>query len=401
MNDPVSYIRWFNTLGREDVPMVGGKNASLGEMTQALRSRGVLVPSGFATTADAYDAFLEQNRLAFGRTPPWPLEGLIEAYRQGKIPLEKAGAEIRQLIREATLPDAVADQIRAAYRELSKQGGTTAADVAVRSSATAEDLPEASFAGQQETFLGIKGEDALLEACRQCYASLFTDRAIVYREAHGFEHAGVALSIGVQQMVRADASGVLFTLDTETGFPDVVLINAAWGLGENVVQGTVTPDQYTVYKPFLRDARLVPILGKTVGAKEQKLVYGPASDGPGTGGRPGEREKAIARWDDDGGFELAADVRPEGKTLANRPVNVETSEAERRALVLADKEILRLARWGAIIEKHYGTPMDIEWAREEGTGALFIVQARPETVQARKAAAALKTYRLTKDSTPL
>jgi pyruvate, water dikinase len=238
-------------------------------------------------------------------------------------------------------------------------------DVAVRSSATAEDLPHASFAGQQETFLNISGEAELLDACRKCYASLFTDRAISYRQVQGFDHMKVALSIGVQKMVRSDkaGSGVMFSIDTETGFPDVVVINAAWGLGETVVQGAVTPDQYTVFKPLLSNESLAPIIEKSLGTKEKKMIY------------------AV------GGSETTK--------------NVETTIQERRSFVLQDEEILRLARWTQIIEEHYKRPMDVEWAKDGETGEIFIVQARPETVQSRREAGSLKTYALTEEGTRL
>ncbi len=354
MNAP-SYIRFFETIGNDDVALVGGKNASLGEMTTALAGAGIPVPRGFATTARAYRDVLAANDLAE------PIRALLAERAEGHRPLDETGAAIRALIADATFPDAVADAIREAYHTLSQHYDTDAADVAVRSSATAEDLPEASFAGQQESFLNIQGDDALLEACRQCYASLFTDRAIVYREAHGFDHLEVALSIGVQKMVRSDraGAGVLFTIDTETGFPDIVLINAAWGLGEPVVKGTVTPDQYTVFKPFLDNPGLRPIIGRVRGEKEIKMVY---SNPNALNGRP--------------------------------TLTVRTTDDERQRFVLSDDEILQLARWGARIEAHYGRPMDIEWAKDGDTGQCFIVQARPETVQSRRESAALKTFRL-------
>jgi pyruvate,water dikinase len=262
------------------------------------------------------------------------------------------------MIRRGKWPDETAIAIRDAYRELCRRSGEEEVDVAVRSSATAEDLPDASFAGQQETFLNITGEEELLDACRKCYASLFTDRAISYRENKGFDHMQVALSVGVQKMVRSDkaGAGVMFSIDTDTGFPDVVVIDAAWGLGENVVQGSVTPDNYTVFKPLLQDGTLTPILNKTIGGKEKKMVY----------------------------------ARGAGSTTRN----VDTSARERRSFVLSDDEILQLARWAAVIERHYGTPMDMEWAKDGDSGELFIVQARPETVQSRKEAGVLKSYHL-------
>ncbi len=357
-------IRWFDDIRAEDVPEVGGKNASLGEMTRSLAGAGVRVPQGFATTAAAYRDFV-----AFNDLEP-TLRASLAQLATGSQTLAQVGAELRKAFLAAELPPELREQIGTAYRELAQRCGCTddaeagALDVAVRSSATAEDLPQASFAGQQETFLNVRGEAALLDACRRCYASLFTDRAIAYRQENGFDHLEVALSIGVQRMVRSDraGSGVLFTLDPETGFPDLVLINAAWGLGETVVQGTVNPDQYTVFKPLLEQPDVVPILSKERGSKEIKMVYRADDAAPSTGSARGT-------------------------------MTVPTGEAERRAFVLDDEQILTLARWGRRIEQHYGRPMDIEWALDE-TGELFIVQARPETVQSRRAPSALKTFRL-------
>jgi len=345
-------VRWFEDLDAEDTAEVGGKNASLGEMIQNLREENVRVPGGFATTAEAFRSFVEENGLAD------EIRSLVSAWQSEEKPLEEVGQAIRRLFRHGTLPDALAEAVREAYAELSRRSEVEEVDVAVRSSATAEDLPEASFAGQQETFLNVTGGDDLLQACRQCYASLFTDRAIAYREEQGFDHLEVALSVGVQKMVRSDraCAGVMFTIDTESGFPEVVVINAAWGLGENVVQGSVTPDEYTVFKPLLKNPDLVPIVGKTIGAKEKKMVYA-------VGGSATTR-------------------------------NVDTSREERRRLVLEDGEILQLARWACTIEDHYGKPMDIEWAKDGRSGELYIVQARPETVQSQKAAGQLKKYRL-------
>jgi pyruvate,water dikinase len=346
-------VLWFETLGRGDVAVVGGKNASLGEMVRHLGAAGVQVPPGFATTSDAYWRFVDANGLR-GR-----IADTLADHAAGRLPLAEAGRAIRDAFLRADWPEGTAAEIRAAYAELCRRIGRDGADVAVRSSATAEDLPDASFAGQQETFLNIRGEAALLDACRRCYASLFTDRAISYRIAHGFDHNRVALSVGVQAMVRSDlgASGVMFTLDTETGFPGIVMIDAAWGLGETVVQGAVDPDGYQVFKPLLADPALVPIVEKRLGAKEIKMIYA-----AGDGGGPTR--------------------------------TVPTSRAERAAFVLSDAEILTLARWACIIERHYGCPMDIEWARDGATGALFVVQARPETVQSRRAPGAMRRYRV-------
>lgn len=345
-------IRWFEQVGRKDVATVGGKNASLGEMVQTLASEGIAVPPGFATTADAYRQYLAHNNLVGQITT------LIEDWKAGKATLAEAGHAIRTLLLKGNWPEELAAEITAAYRTLSQRSKTSNLAVAVRSSATAEDLPDASFAGQQETYLNIRGESDLLNACRRCYASLFTDRAITYRQNQGFDHMKVALSIGVQRMVRSDlgGAGVMFSIDTETGFDKLVVINAAWGLGENVVQGAVDPDEYEVFKPLLANPALTPIIEKRRGEKAKKMIYS-------TGETP--------------------------------TVNVPTSKAERAAFVLSDPEILQLARWAVIIEQHYGCPMDMEWARDGETGEIFIVQARPETVQARHHGGTLKTYAIT------
>ncbi len=345
-------IHWFENLSIRDVSLVGGKNASLGEMIGTLKDEGILVPDGFATTAGAYRRFLKANGL------DEKIRASLEDYRNKKTSLHQTGEAIRRMIRRGSWPEEIALAIREAYRELCRRMEQEELDVAVRSSATAEDLPDASFAGQQETFLNISGEEELLEACRKCYASLFTDRAIVYRETKNFDHLQVALSVGVQKMVRSDraGAGVMFSIDTETGFPGVVVIDAAWGLGENVVQGAVNPDNYLVFKPLLGKKGLTPILRKKLGTKEKKMVY--------------------AR----------------GAGHATR--NVDTSAKERHSFVLADEDILSLARWAAAIEKHYGQPMDMEWAKDGESGDLFIVQARPETVQSRRAAGVLRSYAL-------
>jgi pyruvate,water dikinase len=351
------YVRWFDEIGLSELPEVGGKNASLGELTRALVPRGVRVPEGFAVTARAYRDFLADAGLE--KKIAEELAGLD---RHDIEDLRRRGLAIREAILAAPLPKAIAEAIVAAYQRLGRgrEGGV---DVAVRSSATAEDLPDASFAGQQESYLNVRGSAALLDACRRCFASLFTDRAISYRRDRGFAGEGLALSIGIQRMVRSDlaGSGVMFSIDTETGFRDVVLINAAWGLGESVVQGTVNPDEYVVFKPTLaRGFR--PIVRRRLGSKEWKLVYEP-------GGSRGTRSVAVP-------------------------------DAERSAWVLADDEILTLARWACTIEEHYTavrgapTPMDVEWAKDGATGELFIVQARPETVQSQRTAQVLETYRL-------
>lgn len=350
-------IRWFEDLTSEDVNEVGGKNASLGEMIQSLKEENVRVPDGFATTAEAYWKFLQNGDLKE------EIRDLLNDLEADKRPLSEVGPAIRKLFLRTEFPESVDKSIRQAYRDLSQRYDRDELDVAVRSSATAEDLPEASFAGQQETFLNIQGEEDLLDACRRCYASLFTNRAISYREEKGFNHMQVALSIGVQRMVRSDkgSAGVMFSIDTETGFPDVAIINAAWGLGETVVQGSVTPDQYTVFKPLLKKddgswSDLQPIVQKKRGTKEKKMVY--ASEGS-------ESTETVA-----------------------------TSGKERNRFVLSDADILQLGRWATTIEAHYGKPMDMEWAKDGETDELFIVQARPETVQSQKAAGTLKTYKL-------
>jgi pyruvate,water dikinase len=354
---PSRFIKWFVDISIVDVPLVGGKNASLGEMYRELASKGVKVPNGFAITAEAYRTLLREAGLE-GKIRQ-ALAGLdtrnVEALR-------KRGSVIRNLILGASYPRGLEKEITDAY-DLLKGRQLHPVDVAVRSSATAEDLPDASFAGQQETYLNVQGHLELINACLRCFASLFTDRAISYRVDKGFDHFKVALSIGVQKMVRADlaTSGVMFTLDTETGFRDVVLINAAYGLGENVVQGSVNPDEYYVFKPTLKTGHR-PILEKIAGTKEFKLVY------------------------DTGG----------GKMVKNVPV----APGDRVKFAISDDEILQLARWACIIEEHYSAkrghpvPMDIEWAKDGHTGELFIVQARPETVQSRKTVEVVESYKL-------
>ena len=348
-------IRWFTDVGAEDVEDVGGKNASLGEMTRALTARGVRVPRGFAVDAHAYRIFIDHNDLQ----PQ--ISAHLEDIESGFRSLSDVGGAIRDLILGGEFPTELAQSIHAAYEELSSFYEAEYLDVAVRSSATAEDLPEASFAGQQETYLNVRTPEAVLDACRRCYASLFTDRAIVYRSRQGFDHLDVALSVGIQRMVRSDlgSAGVCFSLDTETGFPDVVLISAAWGLGETVVQGSVTPDQYTVFKPLLTEPSVSPIIDRTLGSKERKMVY-----------------------------------RHSGANCDDPVCEVDTTAAERDAYVLTDAEVLELARCVVTIEEHYQRPMDIEWAKDGKTGELFIVQARPETVQSRSNTGVLKTYDL-------
>ena len=357
----MKYIRRFDELSIEDIPLVGGKNASLGEMYQSLSAVGIKVPNGFATTSDAYRHYIEYNKLH---------ERIAEALRTLNIhdtqALSITGAKIRQWISHGIMPDDLMKEIDDAYWSLAPQYGDNP-DVAVRSSATAEDLPSASFAGQQETYLNIRGTSNLLQTCQRVYASLFTDRAISYRADKNFDHMSVALSIGVQKMVRSDVgtSGVLFTLDTESGFRDVVFITAAYGLGENVVQGTVNPDEYVVFKPTLASGHR-PIIKRQRGEKAIKMIY---------------TRDAVA-----------------GHSTTN--VNVQASE--RLKFALSDDEVLQLARYGVLIEEHYSKkagearPMDIEWAKDGLTNELFIVQARPETVKSTQQRSILETYKLGK-----
>lgn len=355
MANAASFVRWFNEITLQDVPLVGGKNASLGELYRELAAAGVRVPNGFAITADGYRHFMESTGL--DATVATSLQSLDVS---NLADLASRGLAIRHAITTADLPADLQEALVSAYARL---GDGEPIDVAVRSSATAEDLPDASFAGQQETYLNVRGRAALIEACRRAFASLFTDRAISYRAHKGFDRQQIALSVGVQRMVRSDlaTSGVLFTLDTETGFRDVVLINASYGLGEPIVQGSVTPDEYSVFKPTLKQG-FKPILQKTIGTKEFKLVY------------------------DEGGSRAVKTV----------PV----AAADRTRYALSDDEILALARYGCAIEDHYSrargtpTPMDIEWAKDGRTGELFIVQARPETVHSRTPVQHLEHYRL-------
>lgn len=349
MSPEASQILWFDQIGREDISRVGGKIASLGEMSGHLGSEGICVPLGFATTAEAYWMFVERNGLRE------IIARELGARDTDDRSLANAGRTIRTAFRNGEWPVETATAITGAYAELGKRLGRSSIDVAVRSSATAEDLPEASFAGQLDSYLNIRGRAALLDACRRCYASLFTDRAIGYRKANNFDHLEVALSVGVQQMVRSDraGAGVMFSIDTETGFPSVAVINAGWGLGESVVKGIIDPDEYVVFKPLLDHPEVVPIIEKKLGCKTKKIVY--------ARGDPPTRE---------------------------RPTRI----AERKAFVLGDEEIQGLARWACLIERHYGRAMDIEWAKDGDSGKIFIVQARPETAQARRGA--LQSYRI-------
>lgn len=352
-------ILWLDQLGMGDLHQVGGKNASLGEMIGQLSHLGVSVPGGFATTADAFAEFIALNRLSeriFDRLAMLDVEDVAE--------LARVGREIRGWVIDGVLPDALESAVRAAYAELCTRIGTANAAVAVRSSATAEDLPDASFAGQQETYLNVSGADEVLGRIKSVFASLYNDRAIAYRVHHGFKHEDVYLSAGVQQMVRSDVgtSGVLFTLDTESGFPDVVFITGSYGLGEMVVQGAVNPDEFYVYKPTLASGHHA-VLRRGLGSKEQRMVYSDV---------PGERVR----------------IEP-------------TPEADRRSFCLNDAELHELARQAVTIEKHYGRPMDVEWAKDGLTGKLYIVQARPETVKSRGHAQVQEKFKLMQRGTVL
>jgi len=346
----MKFVKWLEDIGAGDVALVGGKNASLGEMIRNLSKKGINVPLGFAITAEAYKHTVE--RAGISQEIKRVLADLDTHDMKG---LSKRGEKVRNLIRTAPCPAELEAEIRAAYREMESKYGRHV-DVAVRSSATAEDLPTASFAGQQMTYLNVQGEDELVAKVMECFASLFTNRAISYRVDKGFDHFSVYLSVGIQKMVRSDlaCSGVLFSIDTESGFKDVVYITATYGLGETLVQGIVSPDQFYVFKPTLKKG-FNPIVEKKLGTKEEKLVY--KQDGTGT---------------------------------ESKKVKVE----EQRRFVLSDDEVLTLARWACIIEEHYGRPMDVEWAKDGTSGELFVVQARPETVHAHRDSALLRTYKL-------
>ncbi len=353
-------VRWFAQLGMNHVAEVGGKNASLGEMFSNLTAAGVRVPNGFATTAQAYRDFLDQTGLAARIQAELASLDIDDVQT-----LAATGNRIRGWINAAPMPAELEQQIRSAYTQLQQEAGAEIA-VAVRSSATAEDLPDASFAGQQETYLNVRGIDAVLIAVKQVFASLYNDRAIAYRVHHGFEHELVALSAGIQRMVRSDlgASGVMFTLDTESGFRDVVFITAAYGLGETVVQGAVNPDEFYLHKPLLAQGRPA-ILRRERGEKAIKMIY---------------RE--------DGG---------DGPPV----VTVDVDSEDRARFSLTDDELIELARHAMTIEQHYDRPMDIEWARDGVDGLLYIVQARPETVKSRADGQILQRYELKQSGDPL
>ncbi len=358
------FILWFNEISIEDVPLVGGKNASLGEMYQNLSKKKVRVPNGFAITAYAYRYILEKVKARE------KIQKILKNLNINNLEqLAQKGSEVRRLIRHVPFPKELEDEIITAYYKLSKQSKVKEVDVAVRSSATAEDAPDASFAGQQETYLNIKGPEDLLDACKKCFASLFTNRAISYREHNKYDHFDAALSICVQRMVRSDlaSSGVMFSLDTETGFKDVVLINGSYGLGENVVQGAVNPDEFIVFKPTLKKYK--PIISKRLGSKTMKMIY---------------------------------------NTQGNNPVkNVAVDLTHRKQFCISDDQILTLARWAVIIEEYYTKkankyrPMDMEWALDGITNEMFIVQARPETVQSQRKRNTYVTYKLLEKKQPI
>jgi pyruvate, water dikinase len=355
LNKSAKLILWFKSLNIKDIKYVGGKNASLGEMYQKLTKKGVSVPNGFAITAYAYKFLIKHNNLQ--KEIKLALKGLDTSNMKD---LGNRGKNVRNLILNSKFPDQLVNEIKKSYDILCKEYGKNT-DVAVRSSATAEDLPDASFAGQQETFLNIRGYEDLLIACKKCFASLFTNRAISYRVDKKFDHFNVKLSIGVQKMVRSDkgSSGVMFSIDTESGFKDAVLISAAYGLGENVVQGAVNPDNFFVFKPTLHQG-FKPIIEKKIGEKKIKMIY---------------------------------------TNNHSRPVkNIQTSTNERQSFAISDDEILQLARWACEIENHYNKPMDMEWAKDGITKKLYIVQARPETVQSRKNVNVLEEYKISKKS---
>ena len=358
-------VMWFDDLQLKDIPEVGGKNASLGEMRRNLQKKGVNIPDGYAITAAAYRHLIASAGI-------WDKikEVLKDLDTHDMDNLRTRGKKVRDLIYNAPVPKDLRDEIVKAYRRLCDEYGKNT-DVAVRSSATAEDLPDASFAGQQETFLNIRGEEALIDACKRCFASLFTDRAISYRFDKGFDYETVFLSIGVQKMVRSDigASGVIFSIDTESGFKDAVLITASYGLGETVVQGTVNPDEFYVFKPTLKTG-FRPIVQKKLGTKEIKMIY--------------SKKKGL-------------------ESTETKPV----PKAQRSVYCISEDEIITLAKWACIIEDHYSAeagyfkPMDIEWGRDGKTGELFILQARPETVQSQKDVNVLESYVLLEKKAPL
>lgn len=360
----MSYILFFSQIGIGDIGKVGGKNASLGELYNRLNPEGINVPGGFAVTADAYRAFCRYNQLDA------PLAGLMQAVDAQQFNnLSAVGEEARKLIMAGVIPPDLEDAVRHAYTQLCTDAGIENLDVAVRSSATAEDLPTASFAGRMESFLNVRGADRLLAALQRCYASLYTDRAIKYRFDMGFTGDDVAISVGVQHMVRSDlaSSGVGFTIDPDSGVENVVVLNGCWGLGENIVQGRVTPDEWILFKPALQSGHN-PLLKRSCGRKEYTLV---------------------------------CEAQPAGLTLDQAVTNTETPPDRREKYSLSTEEVVELARWCCRIEQHYGKAMDIEWAKDGINGKLYIVQARPETVQEKKKNAVREVYTLLSKGKPL
>ena len=349
----------FSELHLKDISLVGGKNASLGEMFSELSAKGIKVPDGFAVTSDGYWCFLNENKLI-----PKLTDILLQLDLKRFANLSEIGTKARQLLLDASFPKELADEIKSAYKHLEKHSGSSFS-LAVRSSATAEDLPQASFAGQQESYLNVQGEENLIAACHRCYASLFTDRAIKYRVDNGFDHMKVALSIGIQIMVRSDkaCAGVMFTLDPDTGFDKVALISGAWGLGENVVQGSVNTDEFLVYKSFIGKVKR-PIISKKLGNKEQTMVYA--------------------------GKKMSEILKPEDAVI-----NLDTPPERQQQFILNDEEVVQLAKWAMIIQEHYKRHMDIEWAKDGDSNQIYIVQARPETVHSQdKNKKLFKEYRI-------
>lgn len=359
------YILFFNQISIESLGEVGGKNASLGEMYNQLNPIGISIPNGFAITAEGYRLFRKENNLE------QPLQDLLFSLDTKEYSnLSAIGEKARNLIVSATIPSEIRDEINNAYQSLSEQCGINNLDVAVRSSATSEDLPTASFAGRMESFLNINGEQQLLEAIRRCYASLFTDRAIKYRYDMAFDKMDIAISVGVQQMVRSDkaSSGVAFTIDPDSGFENTIIINGCWGLGENIVQGTITPDEWMIFKPTLENPDLNPMLKKQCGRKEFTMIYSNTS---------------------------------KSDSAENTILNTETTLEKQNQFSLTNQEVIQLSRWCAKIEKHYQKPMDIEWAKDGLNNQLYIVQARPETVHGKANKQVREIYKLQEKSTLL
>lgn len=375
MTQSDGWIRLFEELGAGDLAAVGGKNASLGELIRLGRRKGFAVPDGFALTTSAFRLFLEVNELS------GPIREHLSAYRADRLPLEQAGHAIREMVLESSLPDTLRTQIDQAYEALGRRCGELGPPVAVRSSATAEDLPGASFAGLHDSYLNVKGTRDLHRAIVRCFASLYTDRAVLYRREKGFEERDVALSVGVQQMIRLDSgsAGVMFTIEPDSGFPHVVFIQGSWGFGESVVKGQVDPDQFLVFKPALARTLPKPILESRMGSKRTKLVCAPA-----------QAESSDGASGSESGSESGAGAAAFDQSLLEREVPVH----ERNTFCLEPEQVVELARWGVLVEAHYGKPMDLEWVSEERTGKLWLVQARPETVHSVRSGE-LDTYEWT------